>query len=49
MFQVINKQFGTSPVVIHAHGSHDHKPNWPPIKNAFFATPQLGILVEVHW
>jgi hypothetical protein len=43
MFQVINKQFGTSPVVIHAHGSHDHKPNWPPIKNAFFATPQRHI------
>jgi hypothetical protein len=37
--EVVNTLFGTSPVIIHAHGSHDHKPNWLPIKNAFFDLP----------
>jgi len=35
-FKIINKQFNTAPSIIHAHGSHDYKPNWLPIKNAFF-------------
>lgn len=42
-FQVVNTQFDTTPVVIHAHGSHDYKPNWLPIKNAFFALPERNI------
>lgn len=36
---VINTLYNTSPIVIHAHGSHDHKPNWLPIRDAFFASP----------
>lgn len=37
--EVINTLFHTTPSIIHAHGSHDHKPNWLPIKNAFFDRP----------
>ncbi|XZF15890.1 glycosyltransferase domain-containing protein [Chitinophagaceae bacterium MMS25-I14] len=37
--EVINTLFNTAPAIIHAHGSHDHKPNWLPIKNAFFDLP----------
>ena len=36
---VVNTLFDTRPVVIHAHGSHGHKPNWPPIRDAFFGLP----------
>lgn len=35
-FQVVNTQFETKPSIIHAHGSHDYKPNWQPIRDAFF-------------
>jgi hypothetical protein len=49
--EVVNTVFNTKPIVIHAHGSHDHKPNWLPIKNAFFGMPErqisIGNLVTV--
>ncbi|MBM3465586.1 MAG: hypothetical protein FJX76_26145 [Armatimonadetes bacterium] len=39
-----NLVFDTRPVVVHAHGSHERKPNWPPIREWFFASAarQLG-------
>jgi hypothetical protein len=36
---VVNLLFGTTPVVIHAQGSHGYKPYWRPIKERFFASP----------
>ena len=33
-----NLLFDTWPVVVHAHGSHAHKPQWPPIRQALFET-----------
>lgn len=41
--QVRNTLFGTTPLVIHAHGSHDHKPAWLPIKQAFFDLPARSV------
>jgi hypothetical protein len=41
--EVVNTLFSTSPIVIHAHGSHDNKPNWPPIKAAFFGLPKCEL------
>lgn len=35
-----NTIFNTTPAVIHAHGSHQHKPNWKPIRTAFFNSPK---------
>jgi hypothetical protein len=32
-----NRQFGTAPLVVHAHGPHATKPHWQPIRDAFFA------------
>jgi hypothetical protein len=42
--RLVNKQFGTNPLVVHAQGFHADKPHWPPIRDAFFAQPprQLG-------
>ncbi len=34
-----NLLFDTWPVVVHAHGSHAHKPQWPPIRQALFGSP----------
>jgi hypothetical protein len=49
--EVFNTLFRTRPIVVHAHGSHDYKPNWLPIKNAFFDLPKrqidMGNLVTV--
>lgn len=38
-----NRLFGTHPVVVHAHGSHPHKPEWPPIREWFFATARRSL------
>jgi hypothetical protein len=35
--QVRHTEYGTSPVLVHAHGSHEGKPHWRPIRDAFFA------------
>ena len=35
-----NRLFGTHPVVVHAHGSHPNKPQWPPIREWFFNSPR---------
>lgn len=35
MLVVENKIFQTTPSIIHAHGSHDFKPNWKPILESF--------------
>ena len=35
---VVNRTFGTRPVVIHAHGMLKNKPAWPRIREALFAT-----------
>jgi hypothetical protein len=34
-----NRIFNTNPLVVHAPGSHTHKPYWQPIKDQFFALP----------
>ena len=36
---VVNLLFNTTPVVIHAHGSHEYKPHWQPIRERFFSSP----------
>ena len=36
---LINRLFNTNPLVVHAHGSHSHKPYWQPIKDNFFSSP----------
>lgn len=43
--QIVNTIFNTKPIIIHAHGSHDFKPNWLPIKNAFFEQPKRDIKI----
>jgi hypothetical protein len=40
---VVNLLFNTTPVVIHAQGSHAYKPYWQPIKEKFFASPRRGL------
>jgi hypothetical protein len=40
---VANLQSNTFPAIIHAHGSHSHKPHWQPIKERFFASPPRNI------
>lgn len=39
-----NRLFDTWPVLVHAHGSHAHKPQWPPIREALFeaSPPRYG-------
>jgi hypothetical protein len=37
---VVNRLFGTEPVVIHAHGPLHHKPTWPRIREAVLAHPR---------
>jgi hypothetical protein len=37
--RLVNTLFGTCPIVVHAHGSHEHKPYWPPIRERFFGSP----------
>ena len=46
---VVNLLFNTTPVVIHAQGSHAYKPYWQPIKEKFFATPpaRLGAVEDL--
>lgn len=34
--RLTNLQFNTHPLIVHAHGHHDHKPHWEPIRRAFF-------------
>ncbi|MEW6280879.1 MAG: glycosyltransferase domain-containing protein [Candidatus Eremiobacterota bacterium] len=34
-----NTLFDTYPVVVHAHGSHSFKPQWPPIRERLFRDP----------
>ena len=34
-----NVLYDTHPLVVHAHGPHQMKPQWPEIHDAFFATP----------
>lgn len=36
---VVNRQFGTRPVIVHAHGPLANKPAWPRIRQALFDTP----------
>jgi len=36
---LLNRQFHSRPLVVHAQGHHEHKPHWKPIKEAFFARP----------
>lgn len=43
MITVRHTEYGTSPVLVHAHGSHDYKPHWLPIKEAFFAEPPQSL------
>lgn len=38
-----NTLFKTYPSIVHAHGSHSYKPNWQPILDSFFNTPQQSI------
>lgn len=40
---VVNLLFNTTPVVIHAQGSHDYKPYWRPIREKFFASPRRSL------
>jgi hypothetical protein len=41
--RLINLQFGTDPLVVHAHGRHHTKPHWPAIKSAFFSSPARSL------
>ena len=49
---VVNRRFGTRPLIIHAHGPLNHKPSWPRIREAVFshrrkctgANPHLTLL-----
>jgi hypothetical protein len=38
-----NTVCGTEPVIVHAHGHHQHKPHWQPIRAAFFQQPRRAI------
>jgi hypothetical protein len=46
---IVNQQFNTTPVVVHAQGRHAYKPYWQPIKEKFFASPRrsLGSVPEL--
>jgi hypothetical protein len=35
---LVNLLFNTRPVVVHAHGPHNHKPFWKPIRDRFFSS-----------
>ena len=37
---LVNRQFGTRPIVVHAHGVLRHQPAWPRIREAVFAAPE---------
>lgn len=37
---IVNRLFGTEPLVIHAHGPLRNKPAWPPIKEAVLSHPR---------
>jgi len=36
---LVNRSFGTRPLIVHAHGPLHNKPAWPRIKEAVFALP----------
>ena len=40
---IVNLQFGTRPLVFHAQGHHDTKPNWPLIRDWFDRQPALRL------
>lgn len=40
---LINLLYNSQPLVVHAHGSHSHKPHWQPIKEKFFSSPHQYI------
>jgi hypothetical protein len=40
---ILNRQTGTRPVVVHAHGVLVHKPAWPKIRAALFALPPSAV------
>lgn len=44
--RVTNILFDTTPALIHAHGHHDYKPLWPPIRDAFFNAPRRSLTVR---
>lgn len=40
---LVNLQFETHPLVVHAPGPLEHKPYWREIREAFFSAPRLSI------
>jgi hypothetical protein len=40
---VTNMQFDSRPIVIHAHGGHQHKPQWQSIRDRFFASQVCSV------
>jgi hypothetical protein len=42
--QLTNIDFGTTPLVVHAHGHHAIKPHWQPIRDAFFASAPARVV-----
>ncbi|HEY6139357.1 MAG TPA: hypothetical protein VI670_16465 [Thermoanaerobaculia bacterium] len=38
-----NRQFGSQPVVVHAHGPLETKPHWQPIRDVFFSQERRAI------
>lgn len=47
--QLTNRNFGTQPLIVHAHGPLQNKPAWPSIKEAVFSLPaqSLGPIEEL--
>ena len=45
---VVNRLFGTRPVLVHAHGALVHKPAWPKIRTALFALPPRALGPVAH-